>query len=499
VALNAKTQLMHCWSPFRPVAVRGFFIALCCTMGNAGTIAQGEPQAETSLVSKPTLDKDDRILVFAPHPDDETLGCAGVIQEAVAMKLPVRIVWLTYGDNNEWSFMLYRKRFVLMPEAVRQMGEVRHSEAVAAAKVLGVGPDQLAFLGYPDFGTLTIWYRHWNDQPPLESMLTKVNKVPYANAFRPGASYKGEDILRDIETNLREFKPTKVFISHPSDHNVDHQALYLFTRVALWDLADEICPEVYPYLVHFAHWPLPEGLHTTRPILPPAALAGAVDWSTVPLSTEQVHVKEKALHAHRSQLDSSKTYLNSFVRANELFGDFPPVIASVIQTNNQLLTGHRQRFPLLKEQLNDEERTNFVGIEKMSVARENDDLVVTVRLSKHLFGGVSASIFTFGYRNDEPFEQMPKLRINVGELRHEVLDQDRKLPKNAVQIHHRGQELTLHIPMKVLGDPQRVLTCVHTYYLDVDPLDWAEWRVVEIAPSQQATATAEETLRQKVE
>jgi LmbE family N-acetylglucosaminyl deacetylase len=472
---------------------------LAWAMANTGAIARSVPSVETSFPSLPALNQDDRILVFAPHPDDETLGCAGIIQQAVAMNLPVRIVWLTYGDNNEWSFMFYRKRFVLMPEAVRQMGEVRHREALAAAKILGVVPDQLAFLGYPDFGTLTIWYRHWADRPPLGSMLTKVTKVPYANAFRPGAPYKGEDILRDIETNLREFKPTKVFVSHPSDHNVDHQALYLFTRVALWDLESEMCPEIYPYLVHFAHWPVPEGLHVTRSILPPAPLAGMIDWGIVPLSTEQVKDKESALCAHRSQLESSKTYLNSFVRANELFGDFFPVVASVLQTNNQVLTSRRRQFPLLKEQLNDEERTNFVGIEKMSVVTENDNLVATVRLSKHLFGGVSASIFAFGYRNDRPFEEMPKLRINIGELRHEVLDQDRKLPKEAVQIHRRGQELTLRIPMKVLGDPQRLLTCVHTYYLDVDPLDWAEWRVVEIASTQQAGATVGDESRQKVE
>ena len=476
---KAKTQLTR-------------LIALCCVISNAVVLARNEPAEVTSFPIKPVLDQNDRILVFAPHPDDETLGCAGVIQQAVAMKLPVRIVWLTYGDNNEWSFMFYRKHFVFLPGSVREMGEVRHAEGVAAAEILGVDPNQLAFLGYPDFGTLTIWYEHWANRPPLESMLTRVNKVPYANAFRPGASYKGEDILNDIEENLREFKPTKVFVSHPSDHNVDHQALYLFTRVALWDLENEMCPELYPYLVHFERWPSPQGLLKGRPILPPEPLAGIIDWGVAPLSSGQVNGKESALRAHRSQLDYSKNYLNSFVRANELFGDFAPVVASVLQTNNEVLTGRRHQFPIFQQQLNDEERTNFVGIEKMSVARENDDLVATVRLSKHLFGGVSASIFAFGYRDDQPFAQMPKLRINIGEIWHDVLDQDRKLPKNTVQIHRRGQELTLRIPLKALGDPQRLLTCVHTYYLDVDPLDWAEWRVVEIAPSQTAATTSTE-------
>ena len=82
------------------------------------------------------------------------------------------------------------------------MGEVRHHEALAAAKILGVDTNQLVFLGYPDFGTLTIWYRHWADRPSFESMLTKVTNVPYEDAFRPGAPYKGEEIVRDLEASV---------------------------------------------------------------------------------------------------------------------------------------------------------------------------------------------------------------------------------------------------------------------------------------------------------
>jgi LmbE family N-acetylglucosaminyl deacetylase len=444
-------------------------------------MAESQPSLGPALPSSPNLTPDDRIIVFAPHPDDETLGCGGIIQQAVAMKLPVRIVWLTYGDNNEWSFFLYRRHIVVMPEAVRLMGEVRHHEALAAAKILGVDPHQLAFLGYPDFGTLTIWYRHWADRPPFESMLTKATKVPYADAYRPSAPYKGEDILRDLEANLREFKPTKVFVSHPSDRNVDHQALYVFIRVALWDLAGEMRPEVYPYLVHFARWPVPRGLQPRRPILPPASMGTPINWGIVPLSEQQVLVKESALRAHRSQVESSGKYLLSFVRANELFGDFPPVVVPTVPVENQLPAGRLQRSPELQEQLTEEEQARFVGIEQVHTWREADNLVVTVRLSKPLAEAVSASIFAFGYRDNWPFEQMPKLRINIGELRHDVLDQTRKLREDTVHVQRHDRELTLRIPMKAMGDPQRVLTCVHTY-LGEDPLDWAEWRILEIGP-----------------
>src|SRR5439155_180960 len=83
-------------------------------------------------------------------------------------------------------------------------------EAVAAARILGLGPGELTFLGYPDFGTFEIWTEHWGEKPPLRSKLTRVTAVPYASAFRPGAPYKGEEILRDLSTLVRDFRPTKV-------------------------------------------------------------------------------------------------------------------------------------------------------------------------------------------------------------------------------------------------------------------------------------------------
>lgn len=77
-------------------------------------------------------------------------------------------------------------------------------------------------------------------------MLTKVTAVPYPNAWRPGAPYTGEEVVRDLTAILRDFRPTKVFVSHPADHMPDHAAGYLVTRIALWQLEHEIQPQVYP-------------------------------------------------------------------------------------------------------------------------------------------------------------------------------------------------------------------------------------------------------------
>ncbi len=97
------------------------------------------------------LASDDRILILAPHPNDEVLGCAGIIQKALARQLPVKVVFFTYGDNNEWSFLLYRKHPVIFSNAVRNMGLIRHNEALQADKTLGLLPEQLVFFGLSGF------------------------------------------------------------------------------------------------------------------------------------------------------------------------------------------------------------------------------------------------------------------------------------------------------------------------------------------------------------
>ena len=38
-------------------------------------------------------------MIFAPHPDDDVIGCGGVIQHALAAGERVRIVFTTSGDG----------------------------------------------------------------------------------------------------------------------------------------------------------------------------------------------------------------------------------------------------------------------------------------------------------------------------------------------------------------------------------------------------------------
>ncbi len=430
-----------------------------------------------------TLTPQDRLLVLAPHPDDETLCCGGLIQQAVRTGVPVRVVFFTNGDNNEWSFFVYRKHPVLFPRAVRGMGQVRHEEALAAVKLLGLSPNQVTFLGYPDFGTLYIWKRHWGDRPAYRSMLTRATAVPYASALRPGAPHKGEEVLHDLTTVLREFRPTKVFVSHPADKMPDHAALYLFTRVALWDLERELpSPELYPYLVHFKHWPHPKGLRKEALLEPPQKFQEAIPWRSHPLTPAEVEWKLKALKTHRTQYTVSAKYLLSFIRMNELFGDFLPV---------RLGGGREAAFssedpdhePEALEELTDVERAAFVGVETRSVQLDGKDVVVSIGFSRPLAQAVEASVYIFGYRADRPFATMPKLHVKTGTLTSVVYDQDRVVAADTVRVGRRFKQLTIRVPLDALGQPQKIFTSARTHLSEV-PLDGVSWRIFDVGGGQ---------------
>src|ERR1041385_2797675 len=167
------------------------------------------------------LQAQDRILIVAPHPDDETIAAAGVIQEAVSRKIPVRVVYLTNGDSNQLSFLFYRKQFVFGSRRAVAMGELRRQEAVNAMHSLGLTEDQLIFLGYPDYGTLSIFKKFWHTNRPYRGSLTRATAVPYRDSLTPQAPYAAESILTDFKKVLKDFEPTKIIINHPADDNAD--------------------------------------------------------------------------------------------------------------------------------------------------------------------------------------------------------------------------------------------------------------------------------------
>lgn len=81
-----------------------FFIFILISLIFTGCTPPEEP-AEGNL-PEINISKEDRILILAPHPDDEIVGTGGIIEKAMDIKVPVKIAFLTCGDANEWSFLI---------------------------------------------------------------------------------------------------------------------------------------------------------------------------------------------------------------------------------------------------------------------------------------------------------------------------------------------------------------------------------------------------------
>jgi LmbE family N-acetylglucosaminyl deacetylase len=88
-----------------------------------------------------TLAGDGGIVVVAPHPDDESLGCAGLIAEACARGRSVRVVIVSDGCGSHTHSASYP------PDRLRSLRESETLEAVAA---LGLAPEHVRFLRLPD-------------------------------------------------------------------------------------------------------------------------------------------------------------------------------------------------------------------------------------------------------------------------------------------------------------------------------------------------------------
>jgi LmbE family N-acetylglucosaminyl deacetylase len=83
----------------------------------------------------------ERPLILAPHADDESLGCGGLIAACCARGRQPFVVILTDGAGSHPGSKQYP------PERLRQ---VRAGEARQAVATLGLAPGNLVFFDYPD-------------------------------------------------------------------------------------------------------------------------------------------------------------------------------------------------------------------------------------------------------------------------------------------------------------------------------------------------------------
>jgi LmbE family N-acetylglucosaminyl deacetylase len=85
------------------------------------------------------------MLIVAPHQDDETLGCGGLIATASALGLRPRVAYLTDGAASHEGSRAWPPQ---------RLAERRRREAIAALDILGVDETDILFLDWADAAPL---------------------------------------------------------------------------------------------------------------------------------------------------------------------------------------------------------------------------------------------------------------------------------------------------------------------------------------------------------
>jgi len=273
----------------------------------------------------------ERLLVVAPHPDDETLGAGGLIQRVRARGGTVQILVVTAGDG--WVDAVRRETGSKNPPPSQYVayGEKRLQEVRSAALELGQNNLHLQILGFPDGGLDGLLGPNWERSEPQRSRTTGASDPPYEEARDPDLPYAGTDLRQEMEQILQDFNPTLVALPDPQDRHPDHRAAGLFTLLAIDDWskgpgAGQPWPRLLSYLVHWPAWPPGWDAVQSRPEDAHAPLDLPADYHlndaakvALPLNDREIARKRAALAEHKTQNEVMGPCLGAFVRRTEPF------------------------------------------------------------------------------------------------------------------------------------------------------------------------------------
>jgi len=242
---------------------------------------------ENLAVLVPWFTSRSRLLLFAPHPDDESLACSTLLQRAVRARAMVRVVYVTDGDDNPWPQRVLERKWRLNGTDRRRWGRLRRTEALAALRVLGVNGSAARFLGLPD--------------QKLTAMLTGDSE----SLREPRSLRNCQSALERFLAIIADWGPTDLLVPSIFDTHPDHSALAVMLRFVLSESFSDAMETgqmtVRSYVVHGRS---------------PAFFDRA---ETICESHIETATKLRAIRCHKTQLKlSRKRFLGYAVRPERL-------------------------------------------------------------------------------------------------------------------------------------------------------------------------------------
>jgi LmbE family N-acetylglucosaminyl deacetylase len=268
------------------------------------------------------------LLVVAPHPDDETLGAAGLMQRVKKLGGRVSVAYLTSGDGYVDGVELETNRLRPRAEDFVDYGEMRLREALRALQAMSVRPKRLLIFGFPDGGLVDLLTTYWSANNPFRSPYTRDNRSPYPDSVDADATYSGVSLERALARVITQLNPRWIAVTAPWDIHPDHCAAFHFVVRALRRLSASnpgfASVKVLAYTVHRPDWPgVSEGNRLGAP--PGISLPDGANWTFFDMTSDELDGKGRALDEYASQMDIMAILFRGFVRSNEVFATYPTV------------------------------------------------------------------------------------------------------------------------------------------------------------------------------
>ncbi len=419
-----------------------------------------------------------RILIVSPHPDDETLGCGGLITNIKRNGGDVRVVFLTNGDGFRVAVERQLKKINLKPAQFIQSGLGRQVEAATAGQELGLKRSDLEFLGFPDRGLSSMWAQNWT--VPFTSRYTKQSVSPYENSYQTKAPYTGQTVVEDLAGVIEKFRPSTVFVTHPLDDHPDHYSAYAFTTAAL-DVAQQAGSKpakLVTYLVHRGPWPAPRAKAADRFLAPPAAMSvTGTRWKVFQLKPNDIRVKDNAISKYRSQTAILGDFMRSFGRKNELFGELAVQTLPIVAENTIKIDGYGDDWQALRPQIEDP-TGDTVGralregadIKRMWLASDSSNIYVRVDTVRRMPRALRTYVLL---RTIEKDGASRDIRV--------IFEAPGKISPPGTYYAWRNNILEFRAPIKTLGDHSKLWAGVSTFYLGFN-IDKTGWRPLTMQP-----------------
>ncbi|ELS30512.1 LmbE family protein [Pseudanabaena biceps PCC 7429] len=224
-------------------------------------------QLALQISSKTLAISQKSVIIFAPHQDDETLGCGGLIALKRERGIPVKVVFITDGQLSGSGNI-----------EVKDVINIRKKEALEALNILGIAPSDIYFINQKD------------------------------GSLQELCQQQQQQLVNQLVGFIASFNAEEIYVPHRHDCHPDHEASYklVVQAIALSGLKVDL-------------WQYPVWMLWQNPLNPQINLQSLLNCYHISIKSVQKK-KQQAIACYQSQIISANPeFLFRFYADCEIF------------------------------------------------------------------------------------------------------------------------------------------------------------------------------------